>query len=190
MTVSFISQCFTDFLIAIARPLSWHWVCFCLQWEQERPPSHQKANCSKSGDYTLKPPPPVSPNPPPRKLHSIILSLYMIKCCSAKDRLLSREEKKNKFLSCGLSRLNLCMPFIYSDWSCQTLTYTCTDSHGCHRCWPWDWLKRLTCVLIWYKLKPGGKESPAFTNIYIKKHLFTWDDCTFTHIYLQTDDLL
>lgn len=97
LTVSFISQCFTDFLIAIAWPPSWHWVCFCLQWEQERPPSHQKANCSKSGDYTLKPPPPVSPNPAPRKLHSIILSLYMIKCCSANDRLLSREEKKTSF---------------------------------------------------------------------------------------------
>lgn len=60
---------------------------------------------------------------------------------------LRREKKTNKqtVFSCGLSRFNLCMPFVYSDRSCQTLTYTCTESYGCHCCWPWDWLKQIHC---------------------------------------------
>lgn len=36
----------------------------------------------------------------------------------------------------------------------------------------------------------GQRVTGIHEYIYIKKHLFTWDDCTFTHIYLQTDDLL
>lgn len=52
------------------------------------------------------------------------------------------QKKKKVFLSCGLSRFNLCMPFVYSNWSCQTLTYICVESDGCHCCWPWDWLKQ------------------------------------------------
>ena len=68
------------------------------------------------------------------------------------DRFLSGEKKKktqtNKqtnCFSCGLSRFNLCMPFVYSDRSCQTLAYTCTESCGCPCCWPWDWLKQTCC---------------------------------------------
>lgn len=39
------------------------------------------------------------------------------------DRMLDRQTSALLF-SCGHSRFNLCMPFVFSDWPRQTLTYT------------------------------------------------------------------
>lgn len=188
------------FIIAIVWPPSR--AMFAWSYE-ERPPPEIRNNCSdlvswhsvcRLEEYFQTPP--VSP-PSQRsvtnkdKTSPIFLCIWPIR-----NMVDSSLEKKKSVLSCGLSRFNLCMPFVYSDCSCQTLTYTCTESYGCHVAGHGTGWNRLTAraagtitvFLIWYNKAKGLmitciqrhiKEVCVLQN----KHLFTRDDCTFTHIY-------